>query len=650
MPRRQKKTAWTPNIPLQTSLLNTYFKIRNQLYPSFIPFSDMNDEEIYDGICFGLSWLWMVCEDGRFGKYNTEWFFTNLTRFSVTEDISVENWNDSNKANFHEFFELIFILQSYNLLVNTNNPQSVNYKYIFSAMNKLHFQHLKTYPYRLTNKNLNELKKILLSLQQQAHEKNIYAIISTESHATSLKINPQEFRFYDSNGFLLINIDDIVNYLSSKEFSSCFDNPDFKFFHISFYTVTNQKKLQKAKGTASTFDKENNLEESTYSHPKIYAAKTINFRHIPEKNRKSYLSALILERQNKIVTKFLNYYPSLVEDAIIFTINHKNNGLLKSLLINNKHLLNDIEYQNKIISKIIKKKNLHALKILTNYNISFDQYLRNQQTALHDVVLHNLPEMAAILLPFISLEDKDEHNNNLLHLSCGNEHVETLSLLLASKKYNHYQVNDRGFTPIELAITNRNFLAFKLFYQHNPNIIRRLYQGKSLLQLAIVYNDHDIIDFLLQCKIAINEKDSLGTTAAHTAITIGDLSALKKLVKHSCNIDAPDKDGKTLLHYAVLQNNTKMVQFLINQGADLFKRDRRDRTAFQIARHKKHYECIHMLHKGREQNIARARHMFFASSEAPKYSNVLIQNDRYRDSTAATNELHAMESHITCQC
>jgi ankyrin repeat protein len=593
----------------------------------------MDDEEVMGGICFGLSWLWLLCEDGNFGKYNSEWFLKNLTRFSNFENISVANWDDTDKADFHEFFELAFVLQSYNLLVNTDHPQSINYKQIFSAMNKLRFQHLKTNPYLLYNKNLHQLKNELLSLQKQTGKENIYTIISTELHAVALKISPEGFKFYDSNGFLLSNINDVVNYLNSKEFSSAFDNPTFKLFHSSYYTTSNQMNLHSSKTAINNNDKVNNeLVESNYSPPKIKTSNNINIGSLSSRNRKIYLNALVLERQNQNVKDFLERYPSLTEKTILLSITHNNNLLLNSLLMSKKDIITRPAFQRKMLFKSIEEKNIVALKLLTKYNIDFNQYLVNQKTALHDAVLNNVPEMVAILLPKIKIEDRDENGNNLLHLSCGNEQVETLSLLLLSKKYNHYQINANGFTPIEIAIFNRNFLAFKLFYQHDPNISKRLYNGKSLLQLAIINNDNDIIDFLLNCKVSVNAKDSLCATAAHTAITMGNLPVLKKLVNHRCNINARDENGKTLLHYAVAQNNVEIVQYLVNKNVDLFAKDSNDKTAYQIARNNNMYKCANIIHQARDRYITAKKQQFFTAlpnTASPRYCRGLLQNSRF---------------------
>ena len=55
------------------------------------------------------------------------------------------------------------------------------------------------------------------------------------------------------------------------------------------------------------------------------------------------------------------------------------------------------------------------------------------------------------------------------------------------------------------------------------------------------------------------------------------------LLEHGADINATAKDGTTVLHHAVAVGNEKVVEYLIEQGADLGIKDSSNRTALDVA-------------------------------------------------------------------
>ena len=65
---------------------------------------------------------------------------------------------------------------------------------------------------------------------------------------------------------------------------------------------------------------------------------------------------------------------------------------------------------------------------------------------------------------------------------------------------------------------------------------------------------------------------------------MGDLAKLRRLVQNGTSIRLQDKDGKTLLHYAVLGGRGAIVRWLVTQKVPLDARDATGATALALAR------------------------------------------------------------------
>ena len=63
-------------------------------------------------------------------------------------------------------------------------------------------------------------------------------------------------------------------------------------------------------------------------------------------------------------------------------------------------------------------------------------------------------------------------------------------------------------------------------------------------------------------------------TPLRAAVVSGHVGVARVLLEHKSNMDARDKDDRTLLHEAVESGNTDMTQLLISHGADVDARDR----------------------------------------------------------------------------
>ncbi|OGT50635.1 MAG: hypothetical protein A3F17_04680 [Gammaproteobacteria bacterium RIFCSPHIGHO2_12_FULL_41_15] len=115
--------------------------------------------------------------------------------------------------------------------------------------------------------------------------------------------------------------------------------------------------------------------------------------------------------------------------------------------------------------------------------------------------------------------------------------------------------NDRGETPLLLAIQNNNASAFDVLMSH--------------------------LD-----KVNVNQKSygkDLEMTPLHLASRTGNLAFIDKLIKSGADINAQDSNGLTPLMYAVREGHKEVVELLIKNGADPAIKSKANMTASEMA-------------------------------------------------------------------
>ncbi|XP_067934786.1 rabankyrin-5-like [Watersipora subatra] len=118
-------------------------------------------------------------------------------------------------------------------------------------------------------------------------------------------------------------------------------------------------------------------------------------------------------------------------------------------------------------------------------------------------------------------------------------------------------------TAIHLAIVNQHETVVEAFLQHKDTLLR------SHDSLLIIPN--------------FSLKDSLDQTPLAVALWSGLHNVARKLMLGGANVNDVNSEGLTLLHQAILKNDTPSCIFLIDNRADISKRTRKDESALELA-------------------------------------------------------------------
>ncbi|KAL0380617.1 UNVERIFIED_CONTAM: Ankyrin repeat domain-containing protein, chloroplastic [Sesamum angustifolium] len=85
----------------------------------------------------------------------------------------------------------------------------------------------------------------------------------------------------------------------------------------------------------------------------------------------------------------------------------------------------------------------------------------------------------------------------------------------------------------------------------------------------------------------------------HTLAASGQFYLVNTLLKHNLDINVPDKDGATLMHYAVLTASSHMIKILLLYNVDLNLQDYDGLTPLDLClysgRDTRTYELIKLL-------------------------------------------------------
>ena len=137
------------------------------------------------------------------------------------------------------------------------------------------------------------------------------------------------------------------------------------------------------------------------------------------------------------------------------------------------------------------------------------------------------------------------------------------------------EVDSNGESPL--------FAAIKYFKEHEvyfTKLIERLlahgadtsYQttwGHTLLHTAVMYDQRIVIEKLLAYDVDTDARShSTNASVLHYAVIRGNLKMVELLLDHGVRVNACTTEGMTALHLAVLLGNRKMVQLLIRHGAN----------------------------------------------------------------------------------
>lgn len=169
-------------------------------------------------------------------------------------------------------------------------------------------------------------------------------------------------------------------------------------------------------------------------------------------------------------------------------------------------------------------------------------------------------------------------------------------------------------------------------------------RGMSLLHYAIVFNNDEIFNLLLDNYININIVDNHGDTPAHYCVINNRMGFLKTLIRKECDLSIKNNDGHTPLFKACALGRENMVfLFLESLHFDLLEKDSKDETVFMALVRSRNMDLLNKLEVNEEivntKNYIGETPLHIASKTGDlAVLNYLLKNKAFVNSKNKTGE------------
>ena len=151
--------------------------------------------------------------------------------------------------------------------------------------------------------------------------------------------------------------------------------------------------------------------------------------------------------------------------------------------------------------------------------------------------------------------------------ACANCKTGIVSALLERKSDINTGDND-GRTALIASVVEGCSAAFAdlLRREADPNLADK--EGRTALMYAVETGRKNQIQTLVEKNASVNARDNQGKTALTYAVIIDRLDLAQQLVAEHADVNSPDNQAQTPLMYAAAGGSERMVQMLLDAGAD----------------------------------------------------------------------------------
>ena len=219
------------------------------------------------------------------------------------------------------------------------------------------------------------------------------------------------------------------------------------------------------------------------------------------------------------------------------------------------------EYGNTVLSFAIDNETFDIVKYLICHPMAPEWHIPHQAVKQNiDYVKYLITECNCD--PMVT--DKD--GKTVLHCAVGN--IDIVKYLITECNCDPMVTDKDGKTVLHCAVGNIDIVKY-LITECNCDPMVTDKDGKTVLHYAVEEKHLNVAEYLAltgKCD-PILAANKYGNTVLLSTATNGSLDITKYLIhNHKCDPMVTDKDGKTVLHYAVEQNQLAVVEYLALTG------------------------------------------------------------------------------------
>jgi hypothetical protein len=150
-------------------------------------------------------------------------------------------------------------------------------------------------------------------------------------------------------------------------------------------------------------------------------------------------------------------------------------------------------------------------------------------------------------------------------------------------------VDEQGRTPLLLAAQKDQLKFVEVLVKKGVDVnAQKDKKGRTALHIAAMWRaSKDLIKFLLKKKADVSAKDTNGgNTPLHAAAARNHLVAVELMLEKGAKINCTNDTGDTPVTSALLQDASDVVRFLLRNGADIYKKNEKDLSVWEISQRK----------------------------------------------------------------
>ncbi len=167
-----------------------------------------------------------------------------------------------------------------------------------------------------------------------------------------------------------------------------------------------------------------------------------------------------------------------------------------------------------------------------------------------------------------------QYGNSPLHVATYSNDTKKIDWLL-DHGADITKSNNHNMDALDIAISKKHTNLLPTFSSHGVHIDREDNNGKTRLMSALLFNNNDIVDALIELKANVYHKDSLNNNVLHIAALGNNLRGAEHMLQKTRNLlHEKNNYGNTPLHCAAdLPQSFDVVKLYTDHKADINKQN-----------------------------------------------------------------------------
>eukprot|EP01018_Ginkgo_biloba_P015937 Gb_13259 [translate_table: standard] len=200
---------------------------------------------------------------------------------------------------------------------------------------------------------------------------------------------------------------------------------------------------------------------------------------------------------------------------------------------------------------------------------------------------------------------EDEHLKNDVYTAAAYGDLDKLHRLIGQEGCSVSEPDAGGYYALQWAALNNRAAVAQYLIEHGADVNAVDHTGQTALHWTAVRGAVQVAELLLQDGARVDTADSHGYHATHVAAQYGQTALLYHIVtKWGADVDAPDNDGRSPLHWAAYKGFADSIRLLLFMDAYRGRQDKEGCTPLHWAAIRGNLEaCTVLVQAGTKEDL-----------------------------------------------